>query len=67
MGQQQSVRWGEGAARNDQGQGWKVPGDLSQFSHGLTGRYGTMASVPDTQQDADLRFWIAEHWPDTLH
>ena len=41
--------------------------DLSQFSHGLNGQYWTVASIPDTQQDADLRFWIAEHWPDRLH
>ena len=34
---------------------------LSQISHGLTGRYGTVASYPDTRQDADLRFWIVEH------
>jgi hypothetical protein len=40
---------------------------LLQVSHGLAGRYGTMASIPDTLQDADLRFWIAEHWPDGLH
>jgi len=26
-----------------------------------------MAAVPDSQQDADLRFWIAERWPDRLH
>ena len=26
----------------------------SQFSHGLTGRYWTMASMPDCGQDADL-------------
>ena len=41
--------------------------DLSQVSHELTGRYGTMASILDSQQDADLRFWIAEHCPDRLH
>ena len=35
--------------------------DLSQFSHGLTGQHGTTASSPDTQQDADLGFWTAEH------
>ena len=29
---------------------------LSQISHGLTGRYWTMASTPDSQQGADLRF-----------
>jgi hypothetical protein len=33
--------------------------DLSQVSHGLDGRYATMATILDTQQDADLRFWIA--------
>ena len=22
---------------------------------------------PDTQQEVDLQFWIAEHWPDRLH
>jgi hypothetical protein len=41
--------------------------DLSQFSHGPTGQYGTVACIPDTQQDADLRFWIAGHWPDRFH
>lgn len=39
---------------------------LSQISHGLDGRHGTITSIPDTQQDADLRFWIAEHWPDLV-
>ena len=42
-------------------------GDLSQFSHELTGQYRTVASTPDTRQDADLRFWIARHWPDRFH
>jgi hypothetical protein len=42
-------------------------GYLSQLSHGLDGRYGTLASVADSQQDADLPFWIAEPWPDRLH
>jgi len=42
----------------------KVQESLSQISHGLDGRYGTMASIPDTQQDADLRFWISEQWLD---
>ena len=41
--------------------------DLSQFSHELTGRYWTMASMRDTRQDADLRIRTPEHWPDTLH
>jgi hypothetical protein len=38
---------------------------LTAFSRtdlGLTGRYGILASIPDTQQDADLRFWIAKHY-----
>jgi hypothetical protein len=26
-----------------------------------------MASIPDTEQDDNLRFWIGEHWPDGLH
>jgi hypothetical protein len=34
---------------------------LSQFSHGLTGRYRTMASPPDTRQDADLPIRIPAH------
>jgi anti-sigma B factor antagonist len=40
---------------------------LSQFSHGLTGRYRTMASMPDTGRDADLRIRIPAHWVDTIH
>jgi hypothetical protein len=40
---------------------------LSQLSHGLTGRYRTMASVSDTWQDADLPIRIPAHRPDTLH
>jgi hypothetical protein len=40
---------------------------LSQFSHGLTGRYGTTASLPDTWPDADLRIRIPAHWPDAFH
>jgi hypothetical protein len=32
--------------------------DLSQISPRLTGRDGTMASMPDTEQDADVRFRI---------
>jgi hypothetical protein len=42
-------------------------GSLSQFSHGLTGRYRTMASMPDTGRDADLRIRIPAHWTDTFH
>jgi len=34
---------------------------LSQFSHGLTGRYGTVASSLDTRQDADLPIRIPAH------
>jgi hypothetical protein len=40
---------------------------LSQFSHGLTRRYRTMASMPDTQQDADLRIRTPAYWPDSWH
>ena len=40
---------------------------LSQFSHGLTGPYRTMASMPDTGRDADLRIRIPAHWVDTIH
>jgi len=36
-------------------------GNLSQFSHGLTGRYGTRASSPDTWRDADLPIRIPTH------
>jgi hypothetical protein len=35
--------------------------DLSQLYHGLTGRYRTIASMPDTRQDADLRIRIPAH------
>ena len=35
--------------------------NLSPLSHGLTGRYGTMASTPDTRQYADLRIRIPTH------
>jgi hypothetical protein len=35
--------------------------NVSQLSHGLTGRYGTMASMPDTRQNADLRIRIPAH------
>jgi hypothetical protein len=41
--------------------------DLSQFSHGLSGRYGTMAPMPDIRQDAGLRIRTPAHWPDRLH
>lgn len=40
---------------------------LSQISHGLTGRRWTMTSMPDTDQDADVRIGIPAHWPDTFH
>jgi hypothetical protein len=36
-------------------------GNLSQFSHKLTGRYWTAASTPDTRQHADLRVRILAH------
>lgn len=41
--------------------------NLSQFSRGLTGRYRTMASMPDCEQDADLPIRISAHCPDVLH
>jgi hypothetical protein len=40
---------------------------LSQFSHGLTGRCGTTASMPDARQDADLPVRILAYLPDTFH
>jgi hypothetical protein len=40
---------------------------LPQLSHGLTGRYRTMASVPDCEQNADLPIRIPAHRPDMLH
>jgi hypothetical protein len=42
-------------------------GNLSQLSHGLTGRYRNMASMPDARQDAELRIRIPAHWPDARH
>ena len=41
--------------------------NLSQLSHGLTGRYRTMTSLPDTGQDADLPIRIPAHGSDGLH
>ena len=35
--------------------------NLSQFSHGLTGRRRTMASILDTWQDPDLRIRTPAH------
>ena len=40
---------------------------LPQFSHGLTRRNRTMASMPDARQDSDLRIRILAHWPDARH
>jgi hypothetical protein len=40
---------------------------LSQISHGLDGRHGTMAFILDSQEDADLQFWAPAHWLDTFH
>src|SRR6476661_3617206 len=40
--------------RADTATGAAMGRDLSQISHGLTGRYGTMASMPDIGQDADV-------------
>jgi len=42
-------------------------GVKGQLSHGLAGRCGTMASMPDTDQDADLRIRIPVHWPHGRH
>jgi hypothetical protein len=50
-----------GPASHCQGQGSLT------VSHGLTGRYWTMASMPDTWQDADLPIRIPAHGSDTLH
>jgi len=38
--------------------------DLSQISYRLTGRSGTMASLPDNRQDVDVRIRIPAHWSD---
>src|SRR5215475_9956141 len=40
---------------------------LSQLSHGLTGRYRTTASMPDTWQDGDLRIRIPAYRPDVRY
>ena len=56
-----------GEGRADTAAGAAMGRDLSQLSHGLTGRHWTMASMPDTEQDADVRIRILAHWPDTLH
>ena len=42
-------------------------GNFSQLSHGLAGRYRTMAYTPDTRQDVDLLIRIPAHWPDGRH
>ena len=41
--------------------------NLSQLSHGLTGRYRTTASRPDTRQDADLPVRMPAHGPEGRH
>ena len=46
---------------------WQQARGLSQLSHELYGWCQTMASILDTQQDADLWLCIAGHWPDRLH
>ena len=45
----------------------RVNRSLSQLSHGLIGGCRTMASIPDTWQDADRGTRIPTHWPDTFH
>jgi hypothetical protein len=41
--------------------------NLSQISHELTGRHRTMASMPDIEQDPDMRIRILAYSLDTLH
>lgn len=41
--------------------------NLSQRSHGLTGRYRIMASILDAGQDADQQIRTPVHWPDARH
>src|SRR5947208_16779621 len=55
-----------GEGRGDTAAGAAMGRDLSQISHGLTGRRWTMASVPDTEQYADVRIRIPAHWPDAF-
>ena len=43
------------------------PWGICDSRYGLTGRYGTMASLPDTRQDSDLLIRTLARWPDTLH
>lgn len=50
--------------RADRAAGAAIGRDLSQISHGLTGRYGTMPSMPDTGQDADVLIRVPAHWLD---
>jgi hypothetical protein len=56
-----------GEGRADTAAGAAMGRDFSQISHGLTGRHWIMASMPDTEQDADVRIRIPAHWPDTFH
>ena len=53
--------------RRSPGSGRRQEQGLSPFSHGLTGRYRTMASMPDTWQDSDLPIRIPAYWPDVFH
>ena len=50
-----------GESRADTAAGAAMGRDLSQISHGLTGRHWTMASMPDTEQDADVQIRIPAH------
>ncbi len=60
-----SSQHGEGRA--DTAAGAATGRELSQISHGLTGRHWTMASTSDTEQDVDVRIRIPAHWSDALH
>jgi hypothetical protein len=62
-----AVREGAQEGRADTAAGAAMGRDFSQISHGLTGRHWIMASMPDTEQDADVRIRIPAHWPDTFH
>jgi len=60
-------REGAQEGRADTAAGAAIDKDFSQVSHGVTGRHGTMASMSDTEQDADVRIRIPAHWPGTFH
>ena len=56
---------GEGVA--DTAAGAAMDRNLSQISHELTGRHRTMASMPDSEEDPDMRIRIPAYSLDTLH